>query len=76
MNNNHISRVISRSTEVCNEDIDTGMVAKDAQESEDNKSCIICDIIYIETKILDKYIFISIFNLFEYKKNFEKSQLP
>ena len=33
MNNNHISRVISRSTEVCNKGTDTEMVGKEAQES-------------------------------------------
>ena len=72
MNNNQISRVISRSTEVCKEDIDTGMVVKDAQESEDNKSCIICDKMFIETKILDKYFDIWIFILFEYMQIYVK----
>ena len=72
MNNNQISRVISRSTEVCKEDIDTGMVVKDAQESEDNKSCIICDKMFIETEIFDKYYFISIFILLEYMQIYVK----
>ena len=56
MNNNQISRVISRSTEVCKEDIDTGMVVKDAQESEDNKSCIICDNMLAKTTIIGQLL--------------------
>ena len=40
------------------------MVARDVQESENNKSCIICDRMFIETEIFDKYYFISIFIFF------------
>ena len=47
---------ISTTTVVCNYDIDTGMVAKDAHESENNKSCKLCDKRFIETTILDIYI--------------------
>ena len=61
-----ISRDISRSGAVCHLDTDTGMVAKNAQEYEDNKPCIICDKMFIETKLLDKYFCIIIFILFEY----------
>ena len=40
---------VSPSTEVCNEDTDTAVVAKDAQESENNKSYIICENMFTET---------------------------
>ena len=43
MKKNKISRDIYRSREVCNQDTDTGMVAKDAQGYENNISCITCD---------------------------------
>ena len=63
---------VSPSKEVCSSDTDTGVLAKDAQESEDNKSCIICDKMFIETKIFDKYLDIWIFILFEYMQIYVK----
>ena len=48
------------------------MVAKNAKESVDNKSCIICDKMFIETDIFDKYYFISIFILLEYMQIYVK----
>ena len=47
---------ISLSKEVCKEDTDTGMVAKDAQECENNKLYIICDNMSAKTTFFDKYI--------------------
>ena len=55
-----ISRDIYRSREVCNEDTDMGMVAKDAQESNDNKSCITCDNMFTKTTIIGQITFIEV----------------
>ena len=52
-------RDISRSTEVCNEDTDMGMVAKDVQESKDNKACIICDNMFTKTTIIGQIPFVN-----------------
>ena len=42
------------------------------RESEENKSCIICDKIFIETEIFDKYYCISIFISLEYMQIYVK----
>ena len=44
----------SHPTEVCNYDTGTEMVTKDAQESEDNNSCIIGDYMFTKTTITGK----------------------
>ena len=47
---------VSPSTKLHNQGTDIGVVEKDAQEWEDNKSYIICDIMSSKTTIFDKYI--------------------
>ena len=46
---NHISRDLSRVTEFCNVDKSTGMVSEDAQDSKNNKLCIIGDNMFTKT---------------------------